>query len=110
IASSNFNDLLAGVQQTIRDFVQKAIESGQPPDIDAFRRAILPQVQEIASRESVLASLISEFQRLGSDIRDAIGGNGGTGGQIIINIDGNVNSPDDARLLAQRIEDLLRGN
>ena len=109
IASAQFNDLLAPIQKIIRDFTQQAIATGQTPDINAFRQAIFPQIEEITTRASLLEPLIAEFQRLGSEIKNAIGGITGGNGTIQITINGDVNSTDDARLLAQRIEDLLRG-
>ena len=37
--------------------------AGQTPDINAFRQAIFPQIEEITTRASLLEPLIAEFQR-----------------------------------------------
>jgi hypothetical protein len=72
VASAQFGDLLAPIQQQIREFTQQALASGTPPDIEAFRKAILPAIEAISSRAGVLAPLIAELQKLGLDVTDAI--------------------------------------
>jgi len=73
VASAQFGDLLSPIQQQIRDFTQKALESGQPPDIAAFRRAILPAIEDISSRATLLEPLVSALQELGFNIRSMLG-------------------------------------
>jgi len=73
VASAQFSDLLAPIQQTIRDFTQQAIETGQQPDIAAFRSAILPGIESVSARANALAPLIEALQQLGFEFKDALG-------------------------------------
>lgn len=103
MASANFTDLLAPVQKIIREFSQQALDTRTPPDIDAFRRAIFPAVEDISTRAELLAPLIAELQKLGLDLKTSLNALFGTGGNnIVINI-GSVNNEQDARTIADRI-------
>jgi len=104
IASANFTDLMAPIQKIIREFTQTAIDTQTTPDLEAFRKAIFPAVEDISTRAELLAPLIAELQRLGLDIKTSLsslfGGRGAT--SITINI-GTVNNEQDARTIADRI-------
>ena len=69
IASAQFNDLLAPIQQQIRLFNQQAIATGELPDIGAFKSAIAPMIELIVSRGTLLEPLIDVLQQLGIQIR-----------------------------------------
>lgn len=73
IASAQFNELLEPILDQIRDFTQRAIETGLPPDIEAFRSAILPGIEGIVGRAELLQDLIAALQELGFEIRDKLG-------------------------------------
>jgi hypothetical protein len=112
IASAQFTDLLAPIQQTIREFTQQAIATGETPDIAAFRRAILPDVEGIASRAESLAPLIEELHRLGIDLRGLLSDLFGTArppSNITINLPPGWGNEGDVRDLAQQLDDFLRG-
>jgi hypothetical protein len=72
VASAQFGDLLAPIQQQIREFTQQAFTTGVAPDIGAFRRAILPTIEAISTRAGVLSPLIAELQKLGLDVTDSV--------------------------------------
>ncbi len=72
LASAQFNDLLAPIQQTIRGFTQEAIATGQTPDLAAFRAALLPQIEALSARGEALAPLLAELQKLGLTFNDAL--------------------------------------
>jgi hypothetical protein len=113
IASAQFTDLLAPIQQTIRKFTQEAIDSGTVPDIAAFRRAILPSVEEITTRAEVLAPLIAELQKLGIDVKNLLAafvGENAAAPTVHINIESFGGSDDDIDALRRRLEALLRGS
>jgi hypothetical protein len=112
IASAQFNDLLAPIQQTIRDFTQEAIATGQTPDMDAFRRAIFPDIEAITTRAETLAPLIEELQKLGLDVKDALGliSAGGRSTNITINIAEFTGSDQDVHALARKFDEILRGS
>jgi hypothetical protein len=114
IASAQFNDLLAPIQQTIRQFTQEAIATGATPDIDAFRAAILPAIENISTRAETLAPLIAELQKLGLDVKNALGLITATPTTpspttININIDQFTGTEEDTRALARRLDDYLSG-
>jgi hypothetical protein len=109
IASAQFNDLMAPVQQLIRQFIQDAIATGQTPDPAAFRAALLPRIEDISTRAELLAPLIAELQKLGIDIRSMLGGlTGFRAGGITIHIHGNVDSEDTVTDLLRRMGQLLQ--
>jgi len=110
IASAQFTDLLAPIQQTIRDFTQQALATGQTPDIDAFRRALLPAIEDISTRGETLDPLVQA-------LRDLIGSLGlltdqqqaNSAPHVEINIEnyGNDMTPQE---LARMIGDMLNGS
>ena len=111
IASAQFTDLLAPIQQTIREFTQEAIATGQTPDIDAFRRAILPRIEDISTRAETLAPLIEELQKLGLDVKDALGlieQSARSPANITINIAEFTGSDQDVSALAHKLDEALR--
>ena len=109
IQSAQYNDLLAPAQQVIRQFTQQALETGQAPDIAAFRAALLPTIEQITTRGEVLAPLLAELQKLGADIKSSLGTLSGTSAtNIVINI-GSVNDEQDATTLAKKLADYLNG-
>jgi hypothetical protein len=113
IASTEFSNLLAPIQQTIRDFTQQAIATGAPPDIGAFRSAILPQIEQISTRSQLLFPLVDVIQTLGEGIRTWLGLIPKTPVQpapvvpqtITINVSGG-----DPQQTAREIARLLRGS
>ena len=122
-ASAQFADLLAPIQQTIRDFAQQALATGVAPDVGAFRAALFPEVEAISARASTLAPLIAELQKLGFDIRDSLGLIAAAPEPapapavepvpaprvaVEINIE-NYTREDDPAVLARRIGELLSG-
>jgi len=109
IASAQFSDLLAPIQQTIREFTQEAIATGTTPDIAAFRRAIFPRIEDLSTRAETLAPLIDELQKLGLDIKDALNlVTTTTPANIVINIAEFTGSDQDVRSLAQKLDNALR--
>jgi hypothetical protein len=110
IQSAQFNDLLAPAQQVIRNFTQQAVETGQAPDITAFRAALLPTIEQITTRGEALAPLLAELQNLGADIKNALSTLTNGGNNIQITINGNINDESDARTLANEISKLLSGS
>jgi hypothetical protein len=110
IASAQFSDLLAPIQQTIREFTQQAIVTGAPPDLGAFRGAILPQIEAVTTGFGTLAPLIAELQRLGAELTGILTPALNQGpSNISITINGNVNDEQDVRELTRNIEAVLRG-
>jgi hypothetical protein len=111
IASAQFADLLAPIQQTIRQFTQQAISSGEVPDLAAFRRAILPDIEAITTRAELLAPLIAELQKLGIDVKNLLAAfvGGAAPSSININIDNFSGNDDDVEALKRKLEDILRG-
>lgn len=120
VASAQFGDLLAPIQKIIREFTQQALETGQTPDIGAFRRAILPGIEDISTRAGTLAPLIAELQRLGLDISDSVTRLFGPEGpvaavaaapraNITINIAEFTGTDSDVDNLARRLDTQLRG-
>jgi hypothetical protein len=117
IASAQFTDLLAPIQQTIREFTQQAIETGEVPDINAFRRAILPGIEDISTRAETLRPLIEELHRLGIDVTDALRALTGVAQQVArqpanftINLPPGWQGTDaEVRDLAGQLDNLLRG-
>jgi hypothetical protein len=114
IASAQFTDLLAPIQKTIREFTQEAIATGQAPDIDAFRRALLPDIESISTRAETLRPLIEALQELGLNINDSIkrlfnlpGASSGNFAPIEIHIHGDV-TEENASDFARRVEAILR--
>lgn len=111
LASAQFDTLLAPIQQTIRDFVQQSLVTGQPPDLAAFRTAILPTIETASERAVLLAPLagsLNEFVRK----LDAVLLAGGLGpqqasppGPVTI----HVNGARDPEAVAREIADLLGG-
>jgi len=119
IASAQFSDLLAPIQQIIRQFTQDALTSGQVPDVGAFRQALLPAIEDISTRAQTLAPLIQALQSLGFDVTQALQSLIGTvadtaaaaataSPSVTINIE-NFNRDDDPQSLARQIQDLLNG-
>jgi|GEM_PF-6214411 len=110
IASAQFTDLLAPIQRVIREFTQEAISTGETPDIDAFRRALLPGIEDLTTRAETLRPLIEELQKLGLDVRRALGllAGGGAFGDVNITIEGGLNDERDGANFARRIEEILR--
>jgi hypothetical protein len=109
IASAQFNDLLAPIQQVIRDFTQRAIASGERPDLSNFRDAILPLIEALSARRDLLQPILESLNIIGKDLNksfDRLGGRGS--GNITINIE-NYTNEDDPTILARRIGDLLNG-
>lgn len=108
VASAQFTDLLAPIQKVIREFTQQALDTGQTPDLDAFRRAILPGIEDISTRAETLRPLIEELQKLGFDVRDALrslsGGGAAAAGPVTINV-----YAADAQSFYQDLSALLRG-
>ncbi len=109
LASAQYNDLLAPIQQTIRGFTQEAIATGRAPDLNAFRAALLPQIEALSARGEALAPLLLELQKLGLTFNDALkafsGSPKGPTGPITINING-FNK--DVKELAGELDDHLR--
>src|SRR6185437_12046708 len=111
IASAQFTDLLAPIQQTIRDFTQQALATGQTPDIDAFRRALLPAIEDISARSETLDPLVQALRDLIGSLgllNETQAANAGPP-HVEINIEnyGNDMTPQE---LARRISDLLNGS
>ena len=73
IASAQFNELLAPLQATISEFVSRAIETGETPNIEEFRKAILPGVEGITNRGETLQPLIDVLQEFGFNLREMLG-------------------------------------
>jgi hypothetical protein len=114
LASAQFNDLLAPIQQVIRDFTQQAIASGETPDLGAFRSALLPKIEDVSTRANLLAPLIAEIQKLGLDVTGSItklfgGGQATRAATININIAEFTGSDQDVNDLARKLDDMLRG-
>jgi hypothetical protein len=111
IQSAQFNDLLAPIQKTIREFTLQAVESGETPDIDAFRRAILPEIEDLSARADLSGPLLEALQALGLDITSSINSlfGGRNAAPFVINIENFTGSDEDVNSLAHKIDDLLRG-
>ena len=103
VQAAQFQDFLAPLQQVIHKFVEDAVETGLPPDMAAFRSALLPLVEDFSTRAELLAPLIAELQKLGVDVKSALSGLTLAGANIVININGSVNNEQDARTIADRI-------
>lgn len=73
IASAQFNDLLAPIQQQIKIFTEQALATGEAPNVGAFRAATFPLIEQIASRGQLLGPLIDVLQELGLDLRNFLG-------------------------------------
>src|SRR5581483_5822929 len=109
--AANFQTFLAPIQQLIHQFIQNSVETGQPPDIAAFRSALLPLVEAFSSRVELLQPLIAQLNAFGLDIKDALSPlTGPVNGTIVnININGNVSSEEDAETLGNTIGRFLSG-
>jgi hypothetical protein len=89
IAAGQFNDILAPLQQRIRQITQEAIETGQIPNL---RGALGGEIEAVKARVEFLAPLIEEFQKISSEIKASLGGLTGSGGRVLeINFLGPVN-------------------
>jgi hypothetical protein len=109
VASAQFNDLLAPIQQVIRDFTQRAIASGERPDLSNFRDAILPLIEALSARRDLLQPILESLNIIAKDLNKSFDRFGGRGsGNITINIE-NYTNEDDPTVLARRIGDLLNG-
>jgi hypothetical protein len=108
LASAQFNDLLAPIQQVIRDFTQQAIASGETPDLAEFRKALAPKIEDVTTRAELLEELIREFQKFGLDIKGLVrdGGKRGPIGPITIQLN---HKGKNVKQVAIELEDYLRG-
>jgi hypothetical protein len=73
LSGGQFNDLLAPIQQTLRDFTQQAIVAGAHPDIPSMRAALEPQIQAVLNRAKQFAPFAAELQRTGAEFNRALG-------------------------------------
>lgn len=112
IASAEFTDLLAPIQQQIRAFTEEAILTGNVPDIARFRQAILPAIEQITTRAELLEPLIDALQELGFDIREMLGllpeaaEPPPPAPPAVVNISINTNNPDE---IGRKIGEILGG-
>jgi hypothetical protein len=73
LSSGQFNEFLAPIQQTIRDFSQQAIDAGAPPDIQSMREKLSGQLQGLVGRVQNFAPLLGELQKTGEEIDKVLG-------------------------------------
>jgi hypothetical protein len=73
LSSGQFNEFLAPIQQTIRDFSQQATDAGAPPDIQSMRERLSGQLQGLVGRVGSFAPILGELQKTGEEIDRVLG-------------------------------------